>query len=223
MPRATWTGSLHLRLSQPRCPWQSGHSQAQSLQQRRSACETTYMQQSRYSADTPMPCLLQCQALHALGNGFSPTMSYRINELQSRAQAVRAALSLTTERLSKISLLAGTGFKLPWNLPARQQHMPVQGFAQQHGARAFQDILDIGCSAGISTRALAEAFPEAASLRGLDLSPHFLAVAEYRERWPPTLSLLLDFQGDRPLKMPSCLPPCWAALPLPCQVRGLYI
>ena len=58
----------------------------------------------------------------------------------------------------------------------------MQDFAAQHGAQRFDDILDIGCSAGISTRALAEAFPEAASVAGLDLSPHFLAVAEYMER-----------------------------------------
>ena len=58
----------------------------------------------------------------------------------------------------------------------------MQDFAAQHGAQRFNAILDIGCSAGISTRALAEAFPEAASVAGLDLSPHFLAVAEYRER-----------------------------------------
>lgn len=60
--------------------------------------------------------------------------------------------------------------------------MLLQDFAEQHGARGFQNILDVGCSAGISTRAMADAFPEAASLRGLDLSPHFLAVAEHRER-----------------------------------------
>ena len=61
----------------------------------------------------------------------------------------------------------------------------MQDFAAQHGAQRFDDILDIGCSAGISMRALAEAFPEAASVAGLDLSPHFLAVAEYRERCGP--------------------------------------
>lgn len=60
-------------------------------------------------------------------------------------------------------------------------HGCLQAFVQQHGARPIQDALDVGCSAGLSTRALAEAFP-AASLTGLDLSPHFLAVAEYRER-----------------------------------------
>ena len=98
----------------------------------------------------------------------------------------------------------------------------MQGFAQQHGARTFQDILDIGCSAGISTRALAEAFPEAATLRGLDLSPHFLAVAEYRERWASTLSLLLEFQRDGTLEVPQCLPACWAALSLSFQMRALY-
>ncbi len=48
----------------------------------------------------------------------------------------------------------------------------------------MHDALDLGCSAGLSTRALAEAFP-AAQITGLDLSPHFLAVAEYRERCAP--------------------------------------
>lgn len=72
----------------------------------------------------------------------------------------------------------------PTSISRLQQQTPLlmQDFAEQHGSRCFQDILDIGCSAGISTRALAEAFPEAVSLRGLDLSPHFLAVAQHRER-----------------------------------------
>jgi len=42
-----------------------------------------------------------------------------------------------------------------------------------------QDILDIGCSVGLSTSALQEAYPQA-KVTGLDLSPYFLAVAQYR-------------------------------------------
>lgn len=44
-----------------------------------------------------------------------------------------------------------------------------------------QDILDLGCSVGMSTFALQELYPEA-QLTGLDLSPYFLAVANYRGR-----------------------------------------
>ncbi|CAM9412587.1 unnamed protein product, partial [Phaeothamnion confervicola] len=40
-------------------------------------------------------------------------------------------------------------------------------------------ILEAGCSVGISTSYLQDAFPEA-EITGLDLSPHFLAVAELR-------------------------------------------
>lgn len=40
-------------------------------------------------------------------------------------------------------------------------------------------ILDIGCGVGMSTRALQEIFPEA-KVTGVDLSPYFLAVANYR-------------------------------------------
>ncbi|MGA1603716.1 MAG: class I SAM-dependent methyltransferase [Prochlorothrix sp.] len=42
-----------------------------------------------------------------------------------------------------------------------------------------QHILDLGCGAGLSTFALQAYFPEA-SVTGLDLSPYFLAVAQYQ-------------------------------------------
>lgn len=57
----------------------------------------------------------------------------------------------------------------------------MQGFQQQHAARPTHDILDVGCSVGVSTRWLAGAFPDA-DIVGADLSPYFLAVAELRER-----------------------------------------
>lgn len=44
-----------------------------------------------------------------------------------------------------------------------------------------QDILDLGCSVGMSTFALQELYPSA-TITGLDLSPYFLAVANYNSR-----------------------------------------
>ncbi|MBD1824159.1 class I SAM-dependent methyltransferase [Cyanobacteria bacterium FACHB-DQ100] len=44
---------------------------------------------------------------------------------------------------------------------------------------APKDIIDFGCSVGMSTVALQETFP-GSTVTGVDLSPHFLAVAEYR-------------------------------------------
>ncbi|MGD1909922.1 MAG: methyltransferase domain-containing protein [Rivularia sp. (in: cyanobacteria)] len=44
-----------------------------------------------------------------------------------------------------------------------------------------QDILDMGCAAGLSTFALQEIYPKA-KVTGLDLSPYFLAVANYRSQ-----------------------------------------
>lgn len=41
-----------------------------------------------------------------------------------------------------------------------------------------QDILDVGCSVGMSTFSLQAAYPTA-KITGLDLSPHFLAIANY--------------------------------------------
>ncbi|MBW4661456.1 MAG: class I SAM-dependent methyltransferase [Drouetiella hepatica Uher 2000/2452] len=42
-----------------------------------------------------------------------------------------------------------------------------------------QDILDLGCSVGMSTFALQDIYPHA-QITGLDLSPYFLAIAQYR-------------------------------------------
>jgi ubiquinone/menaquinone biosynthesis C-methylase UbiE len=44
-----------------------------------------------------------------------------------------------------------------------------------------QDILDLGCSVGMSTFSLQKNYPEA-KLTGVDLSPYFLAVAQYRSQ-----------------------------------------
>lgn len=42
-------------------------------------------------------------------------------------------------------------------------------------------ILDVGCSVGVSTFYLAEYFKSASSIVGLDLSPHFLSIAKFRQ------------------------------------------
>nr|GLL45479.1 uncharacterized protein LOC109168033 [Ipomoea trifida] len=52
---------------------------------------------------------------------------------------------------------------------------------QYSGGFAIRDILDIGCSIGMSTRCLASRYPSA-NLTGLDLSPYFLAVAQFKEK-----------------------------------------
>lgn len=44
-----------------------------------------------------------------------------------------------------------------------------------------RDILDLGCSVGMSTFALQEVYPQA-KISGLELSPYFLAVAHYRSQ-----------------------------------------
>jgi ubiquinone/menaquinone biosynthesis C-methylase UbiE len=44
-----------------------------------------------------------------------------------------------------------------------------------------RDVVDFGCSVGMSTFALQDLYPQA-NLTGVDLSPYFLAVANYRSR-----------------------------------------
>ena len=61
----------------------------------------------------------------------------------------------------------------------------LRAYAAEHGgapARPGAALLDVGCGVGISTRALAAAFPAAGRVTGLDLSPYMLAIAAARER-----------------------------------------
>jgi ubiquinone/menaquinone biosynthesis C-methylase UbiE len=50
---------------------------------------------------------------------------------------------------------------------------------QSQLAKMPNDIVDLGCSVGMSTFALQAAFPDA-QVTGVDLSPYFLAIAKYR-------------------------------------------
>jgi ubiquinone/menaquinone biosynthesis C-methylase UbiE len=54
-------------------------------------------------------------------------------------------------------------------------HDILQAFLSQEP----RDILDVGCSVGLSSFALQQVYPQA-NITGLDLSPYFLAVANYR-------------------------------------------
>ncbi len=60
--------------------------------------------------------------------------------------------------------------------------------AQIHTAP--QDIVDLGCSVGMSTFALQALYPEA-KITGVDLSPYFLAVAQYRSQSKSKIPLWL--------------------------------
>lgn len=55
---------------------------------------------------------------------------------------------------------------------------------QQHLDTPPQDILDLGCSVGMSTFTLQALYPRA-RITGVDLSPYFLAIAQYRSQHNP--------------------------------------
>ncbi|CAN0896702.1 hypothetical protein LINGRAHAP2_LOCUS18650 [Linum grandiflorum] len=63
-----------------------------------------------------------------------------------------------------------------WLRAIEQQHRQYSGRGS-----SVCDILDVGCSVGVSTRFLADKFPSA-NVTGLDLSPYFLAVAQFKEK-----------------------------------------
>lgn len=45
----------------------------------------------------------------------------------------------------------------------------------------MREVVDLGCATGLSSQELMRAFPNA-QVRGLDLSPHFIAVARVLQR-----------------------------------------
>ena len=59
----------------------------------------------------------------------------------------------------------------------------LRAHVDAHG-REPETIVDVGCSVGISTRYISDAFPEAEMI-GLDLSPYMLAVAKRRDEGQP--------------------------------------
>eukprot|EP00611_Tribonema_gayanum_P014254 TRINITY_DN2557_c1_g3_i1.p1 TRINITY_DN2557_c1_g3~~TRINITY_DN2557_c1_g3_i1.p1 ORF type:complete len:407 (+),score=151.41 TRINITY_DN2557_c1_g3_i1:69-1289(+) len=56
------------------------------------------------------------------------------------------------------------------------------------GAPALKDIVDLGCSTGLSTLALSRTFPDARHITGVDLSPHMLSVARHQLATRPDLT-----------------------------------
>jgi ubiquinone/menaquinone biosynthesis C-methylase UbiE len=53
-------------------------------------------------------------------------------------------------------------------------------YLKTHELEYPRNILDMGCSIGVSTEYLYKTFPDAINIQGLDLSPYFLSVASYR-------------------------------------------
>ena len=72
----------------------------------------------------------------------------------------------------------------------------LRAYATEHGAAMLAPgarLLDVGCSVGISTRALCAAFPQAARVTGLDLSPYMLSVASLRDAAEPQVGPAHDW------------------------------
>lgn len=88
-------------------------------------------------------------------------------EVESAARAVHATIWQKTDGISP----QGDSRLRQNYLNALQEKLNLQP----------QDILDIGCSVGMSSFSLQSAYPQA-KITGLDLSPYYLAVANYRAR-----------------------------------------
>ncbi|KAL6975918.1 hypothetical protein U1Q18_024713 [Sarracenia purpurea var. burkii] len=93
------------------------------------------------------------------------------------AEAEAATMSMVRRAIPDASSLDEANQIVRGNwLKAIEQH-----HQQFSGNTTIKYILDVGCSVGVSTRYLANKFPFA-KVTGLDLSPYFLAVAQFKEK-----------------------------------------
>lgn len=93
------------------------------------------------------------------------------------AEAEVATMSMVRRAIPKASSIdeANQIVRGNWIEAIEQHHMKYSGNS------IVKDILDIGCSVGVSTRFLADKFPSSKTT-GLDLSPYFLSVAQFKEK-----------------------------------------
>ncbi|GMH12115.1 hypothetical protein Nepgr_013956 [Nepenthes gracilis] len=93
------------------------------------------------------------------------------------AEAEAATMSMVRRAIPEASSLDEANEIVRGNwLQAIEQH-----HQQYSRDSTMRDILDVGCSVGVSTRFLANKF-HSAKVTGLDLSPYFLAVAQFKEK-----------------------------------------
>ncbi|KAI4363858.1 hypothetical protein MLD38_020025 [Melastoma candidum] len=110
---------------------------------------------------------------------LNPFHAYEDGNLSwlAAAEVEAATLSLFVRAIPEASSKEEASLVIRGNwLKAIRQHLE-----RHSGNLAVNDILDIGCSVGISTNHLADAFPSA-HVTGLDLSPYFLSVAKHKEK-----------------------------------------
>ncbi|KAJ4771808.1 Ubiquinone biosynthesis O-methyltransferase [Rhynchospora pubera] len=111
---------------------------------------------------------------------LNPFHAYEEGNLSwlAASEAEAATMSIAKRAIPDASSIeeATQRVRGPWLSAIENRHLKYSGNKCE-----IKDILDIGCSVGVSSRFLAEKFPSA-SVVGLDLSPYFLAVAEYRQR-----------------------------------------
>ena len=55
----------------------------------------------------------------------------------------------------------------------------INDYYDKHKISSFNNILDVGCSVGISTEYLSKSYPEVKNIVGIDLSPYFLSLATF--------------------------------------------
>lgn len=55
----------------------------------------------------------------------------------------------------------------------------INDYHKKHKIDTFKDVLDVGCSIGVSTEYLHKSYLNLSSLTGIDLSPYYLSIATY--------------------------------------------
>lgn len=116
------------------------------------------------------PALNPTEALMKLRNGIFACLEVNLLLCPFRRPVMHLAMSYHHVRIPYARVSASGG-----------EVGALQAYQEEHETLPVRNILDVGCSVGVSARVFARRYPEA-RVTGLDASPHFLAVAEYQER-----------------------------------------
>ena len=151
----------------------------------------------------PTECLTPKAAQDRLRSSFIDSVSMYIDDIQEQSMKSSSPTPLSSASLSKS--------KFPSMNSSNQKTSNMQRLVDEQeetarrSSKNIKSIVDLGCSVGVSTFYLAEAFPSSTIL-GIDLSPQFLAVAKERQwSYPVTspVSTNIEFLHCQAEKMDS--------------------
>lgn len=109
---------------------------------------------------------------------------------EAALEAIATTISITTTYWPQVDAITSQSWVRGNITDSIKKHIINSGYSTQDTGK----IMDIGCSVGMSTKSLIEAFPDKTVVDAVDLSPHFLSAAKFYHTTPtsPIFTTLHD-------------------------------